>query len=76
MTANDQTFEDVVVAVLTGLVIPQAVIRLFGYSGASWAHVLHAVAVVALLGWVLFGWRVRAGIDGLRAGRALQRMEE
>jgi hypothetical protein len=74
MTANDQTFEDVVVAVLAGLVIPQAVVRFFG--GASWAHALHVVAVVALIGWVLFGWRIRAALDGLRAGRALQRMEE
>jgi hypothetical protein len=76
MTANDQTFEDVVVAVLALAVIPQAAIRFFGFGGASWAHALHAVAVVALIGWVLFGWRVRAALDGLRADRALQQMEE
>jgi hypothetical protein len=76
MTANDQTFEDVVVAVLVAVGVPQAVMRLFGYSGRGWLDVLHAVAVVALIGWVVFGWRVVAALDKVRADRALRQMED
>jgi hypothetical protein len=75
VTANDQTFEDVVVAVLVAAVLPQAAMRFCGHSGLGWLDALHAVLLLALIGWVLFGWRIRAGIDGLRADRAL-RMEE
>jgi hypothetical protein len=71
---NDGVVDGVLMLVLVALVAPYAVIRLF--DGPAWVHILHAVVIVAGLLWVVFGWRVVAALDKVRADRALRQMED
>jgi hypothetical protein len=71
---NDGVVDGVLVLVLVALVAPYAVIRFF--DGSAWVHILHAVVIVAGVLWVVFGWRVVAALDKVRADLALRQMED